>query len=71
MNTYLLIHTHRHGITTELFQSNTNYEGFYAYLLDDDDIKPVLESLGIDFKPDREETIDIQSLDLGDIKEVK
>ena len=80
MNTYLLVHKHKRGITTKLFQSSKNYEGFY----DNDDaddfvsqpnpnlpIAHVLEALGCNFEPHRDETIDITSIDLGDIPTVE
>lgn len=56
MDTYIITHTHRHGVDTFLVHAD-----FFP------EIEEVVSSLGIDFEPDRGEDIVIDTLIEGDI----
>ena len=58
MDLYVIIHHHRHGVTTYLVRSD--------HIPGEDE---VIRECDIDFEPDREEYIDIEQCD--DIKELQ
>ena len=70
METYLLTHEHRFGATSYIFKSKSNHEGHYNNESSESDIKAVTEPLDIDFEWERGETINIEALDITDIKEI-
>lgn len=61
MKNQILIHKHRHGIDVYPFKSETDYSGWYH---SDEDLETInllslCAILGVEFEPDRDETIDI------------
>ena len=56
MKTYIAIHNHSFGLTTCLFKSKKNYTGYYC---NDNPIDPeIVSNIGVDFEPEREESLD-------------
>lgn len=66
MNTYIAIHHHRHGIETYLFQTpNEIGDGKFP------NEKELTAAFQIDFEPDRDEYIDIESVNLREIATIQ
>jgi len=62
MKNYILMHTHKHGITYYLFRSNRAFSGYYDEENEEPDfeLQQVLSGLGIYYEPDRNESLEIE-----------
>jgi len=68
MKTYTILHTHKHGADTYVFETERTDvpTGWHGSDTDPDDevLNSLLAACGVDFEPDRDEYLDI--LELGE-----
>jgi hypothetical protein len=71
MNLYSVIHTHRHGTDSILIRSEDDLTtGWFCQSADDipEEVMTIAEKAGIEFDPEKEETLEISKTDFIDIK---
>lgn len=70
MKNFVAMHHHRHGTSVFLFQSETNWQGQKSLKDPEHNCLVLMDYLGIDYEPDREEWIEVLDIDVTNLPTV-